>query len=499
MDHNVFKSTVVEQAITAALMPFAHYKRIAVALSGGVDSVVLLHALARVQPSQAVIALHVNHGLSPHANQWQQQCKLLCQSLSIHFKAIKVNVNDEGRGIEAAAREARLTAFARAVDKDTLLLTGHHLADQAETFLHRLCRGTGLQGLQGMFSSRPFHGIQGDGAHLGSSILSFADQTQPRSISKTKQCMLVRPLLNVPKQPIVDYAKTHSLHYVNDESNTDTRFTRNFLRQVIMGQLKQKWPQVEKNIARTISHIQDSQTLLDSYLHADFMTLNPLKILFGHSIQIDALQAMPAIKQAHVVRYWLGRIDYPMPSQAQLHEVQKLLLAKMDACPEVRTHYYRFRRFKGRLVCLRVLPDVKTDTILHWDVSQLRSSHLGEAPDSSQSNFNLHNDIKLVLPDGSTLIWCGQGIVSPSSVLTVRFRQGGERCKPLGRGHSQTLKKLFQEFGVAPWLRDRIPLIYLDDQLLAVGDAWICAHPAIAHHSANALRLSEHKIVQWHD
>ncbi len=489
MNHNILKPSVIECAIQKALIPFAHYKRVVVALSGGIDSVVLLHALSCIKPDQVVIALHVNHGLSPHANQWEQHCSTLCEQLKVSFKAIKVDVSDAGKGIEAAARDARLAAFARVVDENTLLLTGHHLADQAETFLHRLCRGSGLQGLQGMLHSRPLTNTQANTSQCGSTALPLA--------KKAQQGILVRPLLNIPKQPIIDYAQAYSLAYVNDESNTNTRFTRNFLRQSIIGRLKQKWPQVEQNIARAALHIQDSQALLDTYLHTDFITLDPLKTLFGHSIQLDVLQAMPAIKQTHLMRYWLGSLGLPMPSHAQLHEVHKLILAKIDACPEVRTHYYSIRRFQNRLVCLRVLPAIDANTVLSWDVS------LSGLPDSSEaSSLDASSGVKLTLPDGSTLIWCGQGKITPNSPLTVRFRQGGERCKPLGRKHSQTLKKLFQEYGIAPWLRERIPLIYLDDQLLAVGDAWVCVHPAINNitvNTASSAKGSAYKIVQWRD
>lgn len=216
-------------------------KRVAVGLSGGLDSVVLLHVLHGLAPRIGckLSAIHVNHGLSANAGDWQRFCAGYCLELGVPFKAIKVKVRKQGHGLEAAAREARRAAF-EGVRADAIALA-HHLDDQAETVLFNLLRGTGLEGASGM-------PIQG---RLGNK-------------------MLLRPMLDAPRSAIRAYAQEHRLAWIEDESNADEKLTRNFIRLRVGPLLAKKFPRWQESLARAARHFAaagvDARGLLRAYL-----------------------------------------------------------------------------------------------------------------------------------------------------------------------------------------------------------------------------------------
>ncbi|HEY7772095.1 MAG TPA: tRNA lysidine(34) synthetase TilS [Marinagarivorans sp.] len=400
-------------------------QRLVVGLSGGVDSVVLLHWLtqqvtAAEQSALPVLALHVNHQLSANADRWQQQMEQLCARWNVPLQVQTVTVTVHGQGLEQAARNARYDAFEAELQSGDVLAVAHHLNDQAETLMLRLMRGTGVLGLSAMAALRP----------LG-------------------QGRLWRPLLGVAKSDILRYAEVHALTWVDDESNRDERFSRNFLRHRILPKLAMHWPQVASKLAQTAEHARETQALLNDYAATDFAAVDHRIERMGTSISLAALQRLSWPRQKHLVRYWLQLLGECPPAAAHLSELSKLLGAQADAQPTLVLGRYSVCRYQQRLY---LVP----------------SEAVGRAEPRWQLSEPLTFRTRCQLPDGSLV-----RIDGFDGELSVRYRQGGERAHPEGRAHSQTLKKLLQEYALEPWLRARVPLIYRGDTLVAVGDLWL--------------------------
>ena len=357
--------------------PSAEAKGVAVALSGGIDSVVLLHQLRHVPGIRAV---HVHHGLSPNADAWAAFCRRLCKRLGVPLVIKKVKVVRRGEGLEAAARRARYEAFSK-VKSDCIALA-HHLDDQAETVLMNLLRGAGRQGASGMRRESRFHG-------------------------KT----LLRPLLDVPRDAIVAYAREHGLEWIEDESNADESLTRNFVRRRLGPLLEHKYPKWRENLARAARHFSrqeaGAQDLLRKFL------------------QTKGLRA---------------------PSEAKLVEMLKQLTSK-GSRTLVEHDGARLRVYRGK-----VIQDADVSgsfTSVEWKgESQLAIPELG-----GELRFRRAR---------------GKGIAASARPLRVRLRAGGDRLQPDPQRPQRTLKNLFQEAGVPPWERDRLPLLTSGDDVVWV-------------------------------
>jgi tRNA(Ile)-lysidine synthase len=354
-------------------------KRVAVGLSGGVDSMVLLHALSKKK--FPVTAIHVHHGLSPNADRWAAFCRKLCKRLGVPLTVRRVSVRKRGKGLEAAARDARYEAF-KSVPAPVLVLA-HHLDDQAETVLMNLLRGAGRRGASGMLRESQFQG-------------------------KT----LLRPLLDVPREAIVAYAREHRLEWIEDESNVDESLTRNFVRRRLGPLLQEKYPKWRQNLARAARHFsrQDSkaQDLLRNFLEA------------------RGLRA---------------------PSEAKLVEMLKQLTSQ-GSRTLIEHDGARLRVYRGKVV------------------------QEADAPSPVFTPLTWKGEPRLPIPElGGELRFRrvrGKGIAAGTKSLRVRLRSGGERLQPDPRRPRRTLKNLFQEAGVPPWERDRLPLIVCGEDLVWV-------------------------------
>jgi tRNA(Ile)-lysidine synthase len=410
--------------ILPQLQQYLDAKRWVVAYSGGVDSHVLLHklaALATDSPCPTIAAIHINHSLQADANQWQVHCETVCQNLGIDSVSIVVNVDGKG-GAEQSAREARYGAFEQYLQTGDVLFQGHHLDDQAETVLMRLLNGSGPKGLGGIPAQRS----------LGSAIL-------------------VRPLLNYSKEDILNYAQQHQLNWVEDTTNDDSRYDRNFLRNEIFPLLAQRWPSVKRNLSRS--------GLLSAELSGEVATLAAADLLAcdyrsnDSSVCIDGLLTLSLNRRFSVLRQLALSLQDLPPSLALLAQVNEALSAGSQAHPLIKYADVEFRMSGARLSIMPNLKAVDSSLVYQWDgLSVLELDGLGSL---------------------QALVGRGRGLLCFDHAV-VKYRQGGERCKPAGRGRSQTVKKLLQEYGIKPWLRDRVPLIYIDDQLAAVGDLWVC-------------------------
>ena len=269
--------------------------RIAVGLSGGRDSVALLHALAQLRGEFGfdLSALHVHHGLSPNADQWADFCARLCCALNIPLRCARVSVDRaSGQGIEAAARAARYAAYA-VLDVEFIALA-HHRGDQAETVLHNLLRGAGLRGLSGMPGER--------------------------AISPAGGPRLIRPLLEVPRAQVEAYVRQHALEWVDDESNLDSGYTRNWLRNDILPTLAQQFPAVELALARTATRAAEAEALLDALARTDFASAAP-----AGRLRLDALRQLDPPRACNLLRFILREAGEAMPDAARLAELQRQL------------------------------------------------------------------------------------------------------------------------------------------------------------------------------
>lgn len=385
--------------------------------SGGLDSTVLLHLLAAA--SLPVHAVHVNHGLSPWADQWQDRCAAFADRLGIEFTALRVRVDAGRGGLEKAARSARYAAFRQLLQPGDQWLLAHHADDQVETFLLRLLRGAGALGLAGMAESRP----------LG-------------------RGMLLRPLLGADRAALEQYARAHSLDWIEDESNADERLERNYLRARVVPLLRARWP-VAQRVARACDNLREAAGLLAEVADGDLSHCGRRAERLGESIELAGLESLSLRRRKNLLRRWLQAAGGDLPEAAHLDQaLAQALGAANDRRLAVKLGGLVLRRFRGRVFLTPELSPAEPDREWTWN-----------------------GEDSLSLPGGWQLVanhsW-------PAGDYLVRFRRGGERAHPKGRGHSQSLKKLLQEWGLEPWLRDRVPLVFRDDTLLAAGDLFVC-------------------------
>ncbi|OQX31345.1 MAG: tRNA lysidine(34) synthetase TilS [Candidatus Sedimenticola endophacoides] len=404
--------------------------RYVVAFSGGCDSLVLLHLLYRLQPQlgAGLSAVHVEHGLQDESALWAEHCRACCEALEIPCEVIGLALRPRaGESVEALARQARYQALAGVLRPGDALLTAHHRDDQAETLLLQLFRGAGVGGLAAMPARAPL----GDGYHL-------------------------RPLLDYDGAALRDYAQRKGLSWIEDPSNRDQRFDRNFLRLHILPQLRQRWPGIGKTIARSAGHCAEALGLIEEMAARD---LEGLRGGGGNTLCREGLMGLGRERRNALLRHWIRSSGFPLPSAAKLESISAdLLMAGEERAPLVAWAGAEVRRYRGALYLLPPWPREAGERTIAWKSGRER----------------------LLLPAGRGILEArraahgiGLGHWSRGPVQ-VRFRAPGMRCRPAGRGGSRSLKKLFQERGIPPWERERYPLIYIGDALAAVGDIAVC-------------------------
>lgn len=403
------------------------WRGVVVALSGGLDSTVLLHRLALLPAVRArgLRAVHVHHGLHPSADTWVAHCEAACAALDVPLRVLRVEVlRDSGRGPEAAAREARHAAFAAALEPDEVLALAHHLDDQAETFLLRALRASGPEGLAAMRPWRRF----GPG-------------------------WMWRPLLGQPRADIAGWAQANGLSWIEDPANADDAHARSLLRHHVMPLLRQRWPGADAALARSATLCAQAAELLADDDRAALDTL-PTDATGGRRsrrLPLAALRALPPPRRARLVRAWAADTGLPPLPATAVDAVDALLEARSDGAGEVRWSGACLRAWRGGLHALPGGPPLPADWSQVWD---------GRAP--------------LRLPCGG--VYALEGADAFATPLRAHARRGGERLRLPGRGHSHTLKHLLQDAGVPPWERARIPLLSdVEGQLLAAGDRLVSA------------------------
>ncbi|HQQ63774.1 MAG TPA: tRNA lysidine(34) synthetase TilS [Pseudomonadales bacterium] len=423
----------LRELLRIKLENFSEVRRFIVGYSGGADSHALLYALSSLDLPQEILALHVNHGLSANADNWQRHCESVCAALHIPFCAERANVARNNGGLENAARQARYDIFAHHVGSGDVLLLAHHADDQLETFFLRLLRGAGVRGLGGMPEWRAI----GDGC-------------------------IYRPWLECARDEIREYAHSQDLVWVEDESNVDMQFDRNYLREKVLPVLQARWPKAGSSIARSMSWCGEADAVADELAEIDYFACYPHAERLGFSLSFAYLRALSRARRRNVLRLWFTRCGIISPGHRILDAIlDQVIDARIDASPLVSWADWQCRRYQGRVYVMPQLVPLASERVWDCDVKE------GVADESFGALSFVSAESRGVRLDRD-------------KPLNIVFAREGLRCRPQGRMHSQSLKKLFQESGIPPWLRERTPLIYQGDQLLAVGDWWICADAAVA-------------------
>ena len=392
-----------------------------VGYSGGLDSTVLLHALAH-QGFPRVQVVHVHHGLQTQADDWVRHAEQFCASLDLPLSIEHVTVRGEGQGIEAAAREARYTAFARHMHPGDLLALAHHQDDQAETVLLNLLRGSGPAGLAAM-----------------------------RPVSAFATGHVWRPLLNVPRADLLAYAQSHQLSWIEDPHNHDPAFARSALRAQLMPLLRARWPAATRLIARAAELQAESAELQQELALSDLAQVDA----HAQSLSIPAVLALSPSRRRNLLRAWVGMCGLPMPYLDTLVRVDaEVMGARVDADPLLCWPGGEFRRYRDRLF---VMPRL--------------------APVAGEFRVALTAPAEIFLPPA-----CGRLVATgawPQSVaLSLRLVHEGDRFRPPGSARARSLKTLFQSRSIPTWVRPRAPVLEGSRGLLWIGGlGWSADRP----------------------
>lgn len=407
---------------------------VSVALSGGVDSVVLLH-LCLQQAQQGKIkklrAIHINHNLNQAADEWADFCQKLCKQWSIPLYTKKVQLPDARRkGTERIAREARYQIFAEYLHEGEYLFQGHHQNDQAETVLFRMLRGSDPYGLSAIPQQR----------QLG-------------------QGLLFRPLFASSRPMILEYAEKHHLTWVNDDSNSDTYYARNFIRQRVIPLLQERWPTTVKSLAEVAAQCSSYQTILDEVAQEDLQKVEQIIALplLGkrRSLCCDALKQLSFEHQINLLKFWFRSDHLPIPNKACLKRIiTEMLSVDSDKHPHIHCYGIQIRRYHKWLIIEPVMteePCVPATIIVNAGLIILPKSktplHIKK---SESSSLTINSDIKK---------------------LQVTYRPYIQSLAPFAvyrNSHRKSLKKWLNEFQVPQWIRDHIPLLMYQDQLVAI-------------------------------
>jgi tRNA(Ile)-lysidine synthase len=377
-------------------------------------------------------AIHIHHGLLAEANAWAGYCASVARSYDVPLEVLRVDAMAKpGESPEAAARTARYRALEKLLPSGAVLLTAHHRDDQAETLLLQLLRGTGIAGLAAMAEIAPL----GRGS-------------------------LFRPLLCFERNTLREYAIAERLRWVEDPSNSDERYDRNFVRRQLLPLLTTHWPAATANLDRTARHCAETVSLIETL--ADEILAQTMSPEMPRLLEIAPLRSLSPERQRLAIRAWIRRNGLRMPSSVTLERIRREAIdALPDRMPLIQWAEGVVRRYRTHLYLLPRKRDFDPSTVLRWD---------GTTP--------------LELPDSNGTLTAsvekGPGL-DPNrwrcAEITVRYRLGGEAIRLAGHAHHRKLKKLLQEAGIPPWKRDRVPIICLDGEIAAVaGNRWISSN-----------------------
>jgi tRNA(Ile)-lysidine synthase len=462
----------------AVLVPGFPHAQLCVALSGGIDSVVLLTALAahlrgRLRKRTRLRAMHVHHGLHPNADKWTEHCSTVAKQLDVPLEVLRIKVaRPRGESLEAAARTARYEALANALAPDEVLLTAHHEDDQLETVLLQLMRGAGVAGLAAMPEVTPF-----------------------------AQGTMARPLLTRSRAELEAWARSQTppLTWVEDDTNENEQLDRNYLRRRVLPGIRARWPSASRAVSRSARHAAEARRLLDALALADVERASN-----GAALSIQQLRILAPDRRRNAVRFWIARAGHTLPDTTRLDEITRALLdARDDANPRVEWNGTRIQRHAN---LLQIEPAPRPTNAPRRKPAAGDPADTGDESHSSSAtstqdeamtwNWRAHSQISLGGHRGTLSIDTDPhgpvDLDALSDTLIVRHRQGGERLRPRRGGPTRTLKSLLQESRTSLTDRATIPLIFANDALIAIADRWL-------DESIHAVRGVRHRgRIRWH-
>lgn len=378
-----------------------------VAFSGGMDSSVLLSLVQQTLPLHLVKVIHFDHGLHPHSAKWAVHCQRQCEHYGISFECIRLFIQRGHRqSIETMAREHRYFHLKERMREDTALLLAHHQEDQAETLLFRIFRGTGLDGLQCM-----------------------------QTVTRFGKGWICRPLLAYQKQSLQAYAKQHALTWVEDESNADCQYARNYIRHKIMPLITARWPQA---VAQMNQITTFAKAFVDDGVHDVAAMLAMCQGPDKNQLNLASMQQFSWLDQQTILRAWIKTLGHQMPSFDQMQRLRtEVMMAAPDRCPLLRMGSYHFRRYRQTLYLYSNRAKIKPRQMQHWDLKQ-----------ASSLSLDPQHQLKASISQG-------QGFKSSLFADGVKVIRG---C------HGKRAKKIFQTHGIPPWQRTNYVSIFAGPQ-----------------------------------
>ncbi|MEG3592491.1 MAG: tRNA lysidine(34) synthetase TilS [Pseudomonadota bacterium] len=414
------------QAILKTNFDKPNIKTLVIAYSGGLDSTVLLHAMSSLRSCLKldVVAVHVNHSLHENSKAWAEHCKNFCKHLDVNLTVLTIDVKlSKDTSPEEAARNARYKSLHSVLTENKMLLTAHHRDDQAETVILQMLRGSGTSGLASM-----------------------------PALNKSDSIYHARPLLDFSKKELFNYASEQKLSWITDDSNLDVDIDRNFIRREVIPTIKKRWPSFDKTLSRVARNQARADTLLHVLASKDFESI------FLHDkrdIDLRKIKELSFEQQQNVIRFWVKQNNFLPPSESQVREmIRTVIVSDIEKTPCIVLGNSEVRRYRNKISIMAPLKQHDPQIILKWS--------RGEC-------LNIPNlDMQLA--------WQDLQSQCPAILdnVEVRFRLGGESCRPRGRKQHHSLKKLMQEEGIPSWERDRIPLVYHDEKLRLVWGYWEC-------------------------
>ncbi len=438
---------LTEDTFLKAIPDIYRDRRLVVGLSGGLDSTVLLHLCVALK-EQGIIrtleAIHINHGLSPNAAAWQSFCESICYRWSVPMVSRQVTVQKgAGEGLEASARAARYQQYEDCLRSGDCLLQAHHLNDQAETLLYRIIRGCGVHGLAAIPRERT----------LGEAVI-------------------LRPLLGVSREAIHAYAQKHDLEWVEDESNRDVTYDRNFLRHDVLPVVSRRWSGVLSNLGHLAEDAADVAELLDQVAEADMKQALSTKEMLYHSgqpvLDIGCINGLSDYRQRNLLRHWLRRQGFLLPGRAALQSIlDELIAAAQDACPVVGWEGCEIRRHEGAIVAMQPLGQLQPYSC----ELVLAATGCIDLPGNGRVSVEPGRQ-------GQTQAWLRSGVAG----LSLGYRSGLQVAsfRLPGRKGRKSLKKWLNELSVPAWVRDRLPILHRGGELVAIPGLLVNAEYAAA-------------------
>ena len=372
-----------------------------IAYSGGADSTTLLHLFSQ---EKNIRAIHINHGLQKDANKWQSHCQNTCNQLGIKLVVEQAQLNNAS---ENSCRLARYDFFEKHLQENEILLTAHHCQDQAETILLKLLRGTGIKGLGGIDSIRKF-----------------------------SQGYIARPLLQFSPETLKDYLVSNNLQWIEDSSNLNNRYKRNYIRNEILPRFKNEFTKPLDNIVRSADNTRQSLNLLNHLI--DFQ---------GKALPIKALRNLPQTLQPTLLYHWLSQKNVLISDKKTLAQItHDFIHAKSDKQPRYKNKHYQLVRGNNHIYCIRNYQIMNANKTFTWDTDTL---------------FSLPNDYGFLKYHGDDKL-----------ILSIKYNQTAQKIKPFNHTITKSIKNLFNENKLPIWGKQNTPFIYLNNDLISLGHKW---------------------------